>query len=48
MKLVVRFVTSLFFHSSATEGVASAAFIMNAAEEVLHLRKESGVSQVCL
>lgn len=46
MRPVLQLVTSLFFHSSATEAAASAAFIMKAAEEVLHLRRESGVSQV--
>ncbi|XP_020607814.1 cytochrome P450 3A41-like [Orbicella faveolata] len=45
MRPVLQLVTSLFFHSSATEAAASAAFIMKAAEEVLHLRRESGVSQ---
>ena len=48
MKPVLQLVDSLFVRSSATEASASTAFIMKAAEEVLHLRRESGVSQVCL
>ena len=46
MRPLLQLVTNLFFHSSATEAAASAAFIMKAAEEVLHLRRESGASQV--
>ena len=46
MKPVIRLVSSLLLRSSTSEQAKSAAFILKTAEEVMHLRRESGVSQV--
>ncbi|KAJ7381554.1 Thromboxane-A synthase, partial [Desmophyllum pertusum] len=43
MKPVLQLVTSLLFHSSSTKQAKSAAFIVNAAQEVMHLRRQTGV-----
>ncbi|XP_078362560.1 cytochrome P450 3A2-like isoform X2 [Oculina patagonica] len=45
MKPVLQLVSGLLLRSSTTERVKSTAFLIKTAEEVLHLRRESGVSQ---
>ena len=48
MRPLFQFVTRLILDSSATEQAKARAFIMKAAEEVLHLRRQTGASQVGL
>lgn len=48
MKPVLQLVTRLLLRSSIMERAKAAAFIAKTAEDVIHLRRESGVSQVCL
>ena len=48
MKPVLQLVTRLFLRSSTMEQAEAAVFIAKTAKDVIHLRRESGVSQVCL